>query len=85
VAPGFTERLAAIRDLLTSGGRTLSQGALAWIWARSPLTLPIPGFRSVAQVEENCGALAKGPLPADVMAEIERVIAREPEGEPRER
>ena len=85
VAPGFAERLDAIRDLLTTDGRTLSQGALAWLWARSPLTLPIPGFRSVAQVEENCGALAKGPLPAAVMAEIERVIEREPEGEPRER
>ena len=35
--------------------------------------------------EENCVALAKGPLPAAVMDEIERVVAREPEGEPRER
>jgi aryl-alcohol dehydrogenase-like predicted oxidoreductase len=85
VAPGFADRLEAIRGLLTSDGRTLAQGALAWLWARSPRTLPIPGFRSVAQVEENCGALDKGPLSADVMAEIERVIAREPEGEPRER
>jgi len=85
VAPGFVERLDAIRDLLTTDGRTLSQGSLAWLWARSPQTLPIPGFRSVAQVDENYGALAKGPLPAEVMAEIERVIAREPEGEPRER
>jgi aryl-alcohol dehydrogenase-like predicted oxidoreductase len=85
VAPGFVERLDAIRDLLTTDGRTLSQGSLAWLWARSPQTLPIPGFRSVAQVDENYGALAKGPLPAEVMAEIERVIAREPEDEPRER
>jgi aryl-alcohol dehydrogenase-like predicted oxidoreductase len=85
VAPGFIDRLDAVRDLLTSDGRTLAQGALAWLWARSPRTLPIPGFRSVAQVEENCGALPKGPLPQSVMAEIESVINREPEGEPRER
>src|SRR5262249_16902823 len=85
IAPGFAGRIAAIRDLLATDGRTLAQGALAWLWARSPLTLPIPGFRSVAQVEENCAALEKGPLPAVVMAEIERVVAREPEGEPRER
>jgi aryl-alcohol dehydrogenase-like predicted oxidoreductase len=85
VAPGFVKRVDAVRDLLQSDGRTLAQGALAWLWARSPRTLPIPGFRSVAQVEENCGALAKGPLPAAVMDEIERVVAREPEGEPRER
>jgi aryl-alcohol dehydrogenase-like predicted oxidoreductase len=78
-------KLEAVRDLLRTDGRTLAQGALAWLWARSPNTLPIPGFRTIAQVEENAGALAKGPLAATVMAEIERVIVREPEGEPRER
>lgn len=79
VAPAFAERLARIRDLLRTDGRTLAQGALGWLWAKSESTLPIPGFRTVAQVEENAGALEKGPLPADVMAEIERLAAREPE------
>lgn len=85
VVPEFAEQLEAIRDLLTSDGRTLAQGALAWLWARSDRTIPLPGFRSVAQVEENAGALDKGPLGPATMAEIERVIAREPEGAPRER
>jgi aryl-alcohol dehydrogenase-like predicted oxidoreductase len=85
VVPDFARRLDAVRDLLTTGGRTLSQGALGWLWARSSKTLPIPGFRTVKQVEENAGALRKGPLPQEVMAEIERVILREPEGAPRER
>ena len=34
----------AIVEILTSKGRTVAQGALAWLWARSPLTVPIPGF-----------------------------------------
>jgi len=34
----------AILEILTSKGRTVAQGALAWNWARSPLTIPIPGF-----------------------------------------
>ncbi|MGO7536919.1 aldo/keto reductase, partial [Rhizobium leguminosarum] len=55
IAPEFAARLDAVRDLLTSCGRTLTQGALAWLWSRSPRTLPIPGFRTVAQVEENAG------------------------------
>jgi aryl-alcohol dehydrogenase-like predicted oxidoreductase len=76
IAPEFAARLDAVRDLLSSGGRTLVQGAMAWLWARSPRTLPIPGFRTVAQVEENAGALEKGPLPADVMAEIDTALAR---------
>jgi aryl-alcohol dehydrogenase-like predicted oxidoreductase len=84
--PGFTEgggadaewlrRVEALRDVLTSGGRTLAQGALAWIWARSPLTVPIPGFRSVAQAEENAGALGKGPLTAGQLAEVDRILGR---------
>ncbi len=83
--PGFKDgrptaewlaKLAAIREVLTSGGRTLAQGALAWLWARSPRTVPIPGFRTVAQVEENCGALRFGPLTGGQMREIDRLLGR---------
>ena len=63
--------------MLTSDGRTLAQGALAWIWARSPRTVPIPGFKTVAQVEENCGALDAGPLTPEQMTEIDRILDRQ--------
>jgi aryl-alcohol dehydrogenase-like predicted oxidoreductase len=72
----WLDRLAAIREVLTSGGRSLAQGALAWIWARSPVTVPIPGFKTVAQVEENCRAMEFGPLTPDQMAEIDRILGR---------
>jgi aryl-alcohol dehydrogenase-like predicted oxidoreductase len=75
-APDQLARLDAVRDVLTSDGRTLVQGALAWIWARSPRTVPIPGFRTVAQVEENAGALANGPLTPAQFAEVERLLDR---------
>ena len=45
--PVWNDKLNAIRDILTSEGRTPTQGALAWIWARSPFTVPIPGVRTV--------------------------------------
>ncbi|WP_407564491.1 aldo/keto reductase [Streptomyces sp. 184] len=75
VAPGWLPRIEAIRDILTSGGRTLAQGALAWIWARSPHTVPIPGFRTVAQAAQNAGALDAGPLTAEQLAEIDGLLA----------
>ncbi|MEU2566713.1 MULTISPECIES: aldo/keto reductase [Streptomyces] len=78
--PEWLARVDALRDILTSGGRTLSQGALAWLWARSPRTVPIPGFRSVAQAEENAGALAEGPLTEQQMAEVERILQRQEAG-----
>ncbi|MEU1042901.1 aldo/keto reductase [Streptomyces sp. NPDC005551] len=84
--PGFSEgegadphwlaRVDSLKDILTSDGRTPAQGALAWLWARSPRTVPIPGFRSVAQAEENAGAMAKGPLTARQLTEIDDVLGR---------
>jgi aryl-alcohol dehydrogenase-like predicted oxidoreductase len=37
-------------------GATPSQVALAWLLAKSPVMLPIPGTSSVAHLEENCAA-----------------------------
>jgi aryl-alcohol dehydrogenase-like predicted oxidoreductase len=74
-APQYLRRIAAVREVLTSGGRTLAQGALAWLWAASPVLIPIPGFRTVAQVEENVGALAHGPLTPEQLTEIETLLS----------
>ena len=73
------ERLAllqSLRDVLTTGGRSLVQGALAWIWARAPHTIPIPGFRTEAQVRENAAAIERGPLTQEQMQEIDRILGR---------
>jgi aryl-alcohol dehydrogenase-like predicted oxidoreductase len=72
----WLDKLASIREVLTSNGRTLTQGALAWIWARSPMTVPIPGFKTVAQVEENCKAMQFGPLTQEQMAEIDQILGQ---------
>jgi aryl-alcohol dehydrogenase-like predicted oxidoreductase len=74
-APEFLAKLVAVREILTSGGRTLAQGALAWLWGRSSCTIPIPGFKNVRQVEENAGALRFGPLTASQMREIEGILS----------
>jgi aryl-alcohol dehydrogenase-like predicted oxidoreductase len=66
----------AVRQILTSNGRSVAQGALAWLWARSQKTLPIPGFRTVKQVEENAGAMQFGPLTAEQMYEIDVMLER---------
>src|SRR5699024_1681743 len=58
--PEWLQRIEALREVLTSSGRTLAQGALAWIWGRSPKTIPIPGVKSIQQVEENAHALDCG-------------------------
>ncbi len=70
------DQLDKIRDILTSNRRSLVQGALAWIWARSEKTIPIPGFKTVAQVEENAKAMELGPLTPEQMQEIDVILGR---------
>ena len=66
----------AVREVLSSAGRTVAQGSLAWLWARSPKTIPIPGFRTTEQVEENARAMEFGPLTPEQMSEIESILER---------
>lgn len=76
VNPEWLRRLDQLREILTTDGRTLAQGALAWIWAASPMTVPIPGFKSVDQVKENAGAMAFGPLTEEQMGKIDILLGR---------
>jgi aryl-alcohol dehydrogenase-like predicted oxidoreductase len=66
----------ALREILTGDGRTVVQGALGWLLAHGQRTIPIPGFKTVAQVEENAAALQFGPLKQQQMAEIEKLLPR---------
>ncbi|WP_425483411.1 aldo/keto reductase [Ancylobacter pratisalsi] len=81
----LARQMAAVRELLTVGGRTLTQGALCWLLAKGPMILPIPGAKTTAQAIENAAAVVFGPLPESVMEEIETVLQRPPEGLPRAR
>lgn len=70
------KQVEAVREVLTSDGRTLPQGALAWIWARSPRTIPIPGFKNVKQVTENVRAVEFGPLTDEQFRQVEIIMGR---------
>jgi pyridoxine 4-dehydrogenase len=60
---GALDRIASEHDA------TPAQIALAWLLARSPVMLPIPGTSSVEHLEENLAA-AEIELSADELAEI---------------
>lgn len=85
VDPTHLKNLEAVRECLMSGGRTLTQGALGWILAKSPGSIPIPGARTADQIIESAGAIDLGPLSKSVMVEIETLIERCSEGEARDR
>ncbi len=45
-----------VDDVVKATGAEPSQVALAWLLARSPVMLPIPGTKSVEHLEANCAA-----------------------------
>ena len=74
-SPQCLALLAELREVLTANGHTLAQAALAWILARSPTTIPIPGARTAAQVRENAAALELGPLTREQMERVASLLA----------
>lgn len=70
----FLDKLDAIRQTLTSGGRTLVQGAIAWIWAQSGCLVPITGVKNEKQAEENLSAMKFGPLTASQSQQIADIL-----------
>ena len=69
------EAVEALRDPLTSSGRTMAQGALAYIWAIDPRMIPIPGFKTVEQVQQNAGAMEFGPLGESEVRQVQSIVA----------
>jgi aryl-alcohol dehydrogenase-like predicted oxidoreductase len=55
-----------LADVASEHRATPGQLALAWLLARSPVMLPIPGTSSVEHLEENIAAAAIKLSPQDV-------------------
>lgn len=70
------DKVQTLRQVLTRDGRSFVQGALGWIWARSPRAIPVPGFRTIDHVKEDAQAMRFGPLSEEQMAEVERLWGR---------
>jgi len=75
----WLRRLQSVRELLTTGGRTLVQGSLGYLWALDSAIIPLPGVRTTQQAVENTEALAFGLLPADIAEQITTLLADSPE------
>jgi aryl-alcohol dehydrogenase-like predicted oxidoreductase len=73
----FARRRAVIerlRPLARQAGVTLPAFALRWLLARPGVSVVLAGARNPAQVEANLAAL-EGPLPADVVAAVDEIVA----------
>jgi L-glyceraldehyde 3-phosphate reductase len=66
------DKIRALNDLAAGRGQTLAQMALAWTLRDSRVTSTLIGASSVAQLEENVGALHRLDFTDDELAEIDR-------------
>lgn len=76
VEPNLAHNLRTVEAfdaLAASGGMTPAQLSLAWVLARGPHVIPIPGTRSIAHLEEDVAALDAAPS-ADLLAEVDALF-----------
>jgi aryl-alcohol dehydrogenase-like predicted oxidoreductase len=63
---GRALRSAGLKRVAARLGATPAQIAIAWLLARSPVMLPIPGTSSITHLEENAGAAGLRLSPDDL-------------------
>jgi L-glyceraldehyde 3-phosphate reductase len=66
------ERVRALAEIARGRGQSLAQLAIAWTLRDERVTSALIGASSVAQLEQNVGALERLSLSADELAEIDR-------------
>jgi len=64
-----------LRQYAAKKNATPSQVALAWLLARKPWIVPIPGTRNLAHMNENLGAIKLQLAPADLL-ELDAAFAK---------
>ena len=67
----YLQRVRGLNEIALSRGQSLAQLALTWVLRHPQVTSALIGASSVAQLENNFGALDAAPLTAEEIAAIE--------------
>lgn len=73
LSPPRREQYRRLYAFLDETGLSLPEAALRMIVANPEVSTVLAGARSVQEVEENVAAVEAGPLPADLLAEIQEI------------
>lgn len=71
--PGIVERIEAVQQLSRSSGLSMTELGVRWFAGDPRVGTVLTGPRSVLELHRNVEALARGALPADVRARIDRL------------
>ncbi|MGB2966467.1 MAG: aldo/keto reductase, partial [Phycisphaerae bacterium] len=72
------EQFKALYRLLDETGMSIAEMGLRFVIANPAVHTVLTGARSVGEVEENAAAVERGPLPADLIARINKIAAMVP-------
>ncbi|HAZ63255.1 MAG TPA: L-glyceraldehyde 3-phosphate reductase [Armatimonadetes bacterium] len=75
ITPELRAKLRKLAAIAEARGQTLAQLALSWVLRDPRMTSALVGASSVAQIEDNVGTLAAGPLSDDELKEIDAALA----------
>ncbi|NEM91666.1 aldo/keto reductase [Galbitalea soli] len=67
----YLERVRALNEIAAARGQSLAQLALSWVLRHRQVTSALIGASSVAQLDNNLGALDSAPLTPEEIAAIE--------------
>jgi aryl-alcohol dehydrogenase-like predicted oxidoreductase len=74
--PAYFEAVDELQGIARSGGRTIVDMALNWALHHTAADCAIIGASNEAQLTQNLEALAKGPLPAEIVTACDGVWNR---------
>ncbi|MFX0210152.1 MAG: aldo/keto reductase [Candidatus Hodarchaeota archaeon] len=67
-------KLAELKELLRGEKWSVVQALLGYLWSTSNTSIPIPGAKTVAQIEENAAILEYGPLEPNLLKSINEIF-----------
>ncbi|MFX0142432.1 MAG: aldo/keto reductase [Candidatus Hodarchaeota archaeon] len=65
--------LQELKNILEQDGRSIIQAQLGYLMATSKTTIPIPGAKTIEQIEENAKTLEFGPLSPEMVKKIDEL------------
>lgn len=68
----IVKRVDAVKADLDGSGYTMPQAALKFVLAHPAVSVVIPGIRTIAQAEANCGVSDLPPMPPALVARLQR-------------
>ncbi len=78
LSPPRREQYKRLYAFLDDVGMSITDVALRWVIANPDISTVLMGARSVEEVEQNVRAVAAGPLPRDMIEELDGIAAMVP-------